>query len=64
MLKFFKIYCIVFNVQMIVSYNCIVFYRIANLIEKAFEALIIHEYLIVWVQKKFVDFVCILGFKC
>ena len=32
-------------------YNYTVFYRIANLIEKAFEALIIHEYLIVWVQK-------------
>ena len=28
-----------------------VFYRLANLIEKAFEALIIYEYLIVWVQK-------------
>ena len=38
-------------VQMIVLYNYTVFYRIANLIENAFEALIIHEYLIVWVQK-------------
>ena len=28
-----------------------VFHRIANTIEKAFEALIIHEFLIVWVQK-------------
>ena len=43
--------CTVYFAQMIVSYNCTYNYRIANLIEKAFEALIIHEYLIVWVQK-------------
>ena len=51
MLKFLKFTVWYLTVQMIVLYNYSVFYRIANLIEKAFEALIIHEYLIVWVQK-------------
>ena len=52
MLKNFKItlWYLYLTVQMISLYNYIVFYRIANLIEKAFEALIIHKYLIVWVQ--------------
>ena len=53
MLKILKFTVWYLTVQMIVLYtnNYTVFYRIANLIEKAFEALIIHEYLIVWVQK-------------
>ena len=51
MLKYFRFTVWYLTVQMIVLYNYTVFYRIANLIEKAFEALIIHEYLIVWVQK-------------
>ena len=50
MLKVLKFTEWYLTVQMIVLYNYTVFYRIANLIEKAFEALIIHEYLIVWVQ--------------
>ena len=51
MLTFLKFTVWYLTVQMIVLYNNTVFYRIANLIEKAFEALIIHEFLIVWAQK-------------
>ena len=50
MLNVFKFTVWYLTVQMIVLYNYTVFYRIANLIEE-FEALIIHEYLINWVQK-------------
>ena len=64
MLKVLKIYCMVFIFTMIESYKCRVFYRISNLIKKAFEALNIPRISDCLNSEKFVDFVCILEIKC
>ena len=63
MLNFLKFTAWYLTVQMIVSYNCTVFYRFANLIEKAFGTLNNPRISYCLGSEKFVDFVCLLNSK-